>query len=104
MKARLSDCNPLLGMAFATKDNKPVWELSMDCPFCGERSSINVSGRDPVHPVWQIEPDPLLVAEGKAPAGWDHVTVKPSVSNIPHSRQSTCAQRHFSITKGAITP
>lgn len=94
------------------KPTEPTWQLSFNCPECGHRTSVSVSGRVPVWPIWYMTPHPVQLVERIKPgediaAQWernfDDVTIEPSMKDLPHARQVNC-KAHFSVTRGHIIP
>ncbi len=92
------------------KPEAPRWQLSFCCPLCQHRTGILVSGNPPAGFVWKLAPDPLAILnsiqsgeliEPQWAKIWDGVTIEPSMQQLPHPRQVTCAA-HFSVTKGEI--
>lgn len=91
---RTSELNPILGYT-----EKMGHQLSLNCPYCGERFSIYVN--------YQGEP------KGPATWGlthlidnfdWNTVTLTPSISNHPLAKGRVCSQPHFSIINGEVIP
>lgn len=107
---RFSELNPLLGGSMRFTVEKPIWQLSFECPLCRQRTSIDVTNLDPFDHVWNLSPDPLrlfdsIVTDQDILAQhrniWDAVTIKPSMQNLPHSRKNPCPA-HFSVDHGNV--
>lgn len=91
---KMTELNPMLGYT-----EKMGHELTLNCPYCGDRFSIHVNYRGTPK-----EPATWGLTHPEGDFSWDKVTLAPSISNHPLAKGRVCSQPHFSVINGEVVP